>query len=62
MKTPKVYSIDPELNAAAAFAIRQLHRRPKRAPHPRRPKDGEVCVQGCCRYDGREKRWVVLCP
>ncbi len=47
----EIHSVDPEIDAAAQYALRILRRERKHAPVPKRGvKEGTICDQGCCQF------------
>lgn len=61
-----ITSIDREIDAAARYALRVLHRerrQPSRQPGrkesaPRQRKEGTICNQGCCEW--RDGLWKCI--
>ncbi len=56
---PEVHSIDPEIDAAAQYALRKLRRERKHKPiNKHGVPEGERCEQGCCEM--RNGYWVCI--
>lgn len=57
--TEATHSIDPEIDAAAQYALRKIRRERKHKPISKQGiPEGTICHQGCCQF--RKGYWICI--